>query len=256
MYNIEFFGTFDITALILLLFTGFFFGLIIYLRREDRREGYPIEDDISGRAEPAQGWFFVAQPKTFLIAGGAPVSKPDGLSDSRELNATRRSRVSGTPLSPVGDPMLAGVGPGAFANRARVPDLTDHGDLKITPLRNATDFAIDKRDPDPRGMRVLAVDGAVAGVVSDVWLDRGEILIRYLEVELAAGRRVLLPQTMAVVSRGSKTVKTDSVTAAQFAGAPMLSNPDAVTRDEEERICAYFGAGYLYATPARSEPLI
>lgn len=255
MHNIEFFGTFDITALVLLLFTGFFFALIVYLRREDRREGYPIEDDITGRAEPAQGWFFVAQPKTFRIAGGGTVIKPDGSGDNHELNASRRSRVSGTPLSPVGDPMLSGVGPGAFARRATVPDLTDHGDLKITPLRNAPDFHIDGRDADPRGRTVLGVDGAVAGVVTDVWLDRGEFLIRYLEVEVSAGRRVLLPQTMAVVRKG-KPVRTDAVTAAQFAGAPALSNPDAVTRDEEERICAYFGGGYLYATAARSEPLI
>ena len=28
----------------------FFIGLIFYLRREDRREGYPLEDDVTGRA--------------------------------------------------------------------------------------------------------------------------------------------------------------------------------------------------------------
>ena len=266
MYNATFFGTFDLTALVLTAFVLFFLGLVIYLRREDRREGYPIEDDVTGRAEPAQGLFFVAQPKTFhLHHGGGTVSKPDGSRDSDDLAASRRSGVSGTPLQPVGDPMLAGVGPGAYAQRARTPDLTDHGQLKITPLRNAGDFWIDVRDPDPRGMTVLGADRKPAGVVSDVWLDRGEILIRYLEVELptaglavvgSAGRRVLLPMTMAVVSRSARTVKVDAILASQFANVPALAHPDIVTRDEEERVCAYYGGGFLYATAARSEPLI
>ena len=265
MYNATFFGTFDLTALVLTAFVLFFLGLVIYLRREDRREGYPIEDDVTGRAEPAQGFLFVAQPKTFRLAhGGGTVSKPDGSRDSDDLAATRRG-VSGTPLQPVGDPMLSGVGPGAYAQRARTPDLTDHGQLKITPLRNAGDFWIDVRDPDPRGMTVLGADRKPAGVVSDVWLDRGEILIRYLEVELptaglavvgSAGRRVLLPMTMAVVSRSARTVKVDAILASQFANVPALAHPDIVTRDEEERVCAYYGGGFLYATAARSEPLI
>lgn len=271
MYNVEFFGATDITAITLILFTLFFIGLVIYLRREDRREGYPIEDDISGRPEPGQGIFFVAQPKAFRLAhGGGIVFKPDGVRDAREFPATRRSRVSGTPFQPAGDAMLAGVGPGAYAERAKTPDLTDHGQLKITPLRNAPDFIVDARDPDPRGMTVLGADRLPAGVVSDVWVDRGEIMIRYLEVQLAAaaptglsvvgsegvGRRVLLPMTMATVSRSARAVKVDAILASQFAGVPALASPDLVTRDEEERVCAYYGGGYLYATPARTEPLI
>ena len=264
MYNATFFGTFDLTALVLTIFVLFFLGLVIYLRREDRREGYPIEDDITGRAEPAQGFLFVAEPKTFRLPhGGGTVSKPDGSRDGDDLAATRRSRVSGTPLQPTGDPMLSGVGPGAYAQRARTPDLTDHGQLKISPLRQSTDFWVDGRDRDPRGMSVLGADRKPAGVVSDVWIDRGEILIRYLEVELpaaglavvgSAGRRVLLPMTMAVISGSSRTVKVDAILAGQFAGVPALAHPDIVTRDEEERICAYYGGGYLYATAARSEP--
>ena len=274
MYNVEFFGAFDIAALMLTLFTLFFFGLIIYLRREDRREGYPIEDDITGRREPAQGMLFVATPKVFRLAHGAgEVAKPDGSRDAMELSATRDSRLSGAPLQPVGDPMFAAVGPGAYAHRAKTPDLTDHGDLKIVPLRDAPDFVIDVRDPDPRGMTVIGADRRPAGVVSDVWVDRGEILIRYLEVELAAptpgsasgpalvgrdapGRRVLLPMTMAVVSRSSGKVKVDAILSTQFAGVPALESPNAVTRDEEERICAYYGGGFLYATAARSEPVL
>ena len=272
MYNHEFFGAFDIVSLMLTLFVFFFLGLMIYIRREDRREGYPIEDDVTGRLEPASGMFFSAQPKAFRLGvGGGVVFKPDAERDPQEIGAARRSRVSGTPYEPVGDPMLAGVGPGAYALRAKRPDLTDHGALKITPLRAAPDFTLDRRDPDPRGMTVLGADRVAAGVVSDVWIDRGEILIRYLEVELAApapagpravsatapaGRRVLLPMTMAVVSRSAGRVKVDAILARQFSDVPALESPDVVTRDEEERIAAYYGAGYLYAKPSRTEPLL
>ena len=62
--------------------------------------------------------------------------------------------------------------------------------------------------------------------------------------------------TMSVVERGRRRVRVDAVLAAQFAGAPILANPDQVTLDEEERVSAYFGAGYLYATPARAEPFL
>ena len=259
MYNVEFFGTFDIAALMLLLFTMFFLGLIIYLRREDRREGYPIEDDVTGRPEPGMGFFFAAQPKAFALPnGGGTVYKPDGVRDAREFAVGRRSRVSGTPFQPTGDPMLAGVGPGAYAERAKTPDLTEHGSLKIAPLRNAPGFSTDPRDPNLIGMTVLGADGVAAGVVSEVWVDQGEFLVRYLEVQLTAGPSVLLPMTMAAVSRGGarKVVKVNAILASQFAGVPTLASPDQVTRDEEERICAYYGGGLLYATRARTEPLI
>ena len=62
--------------------------------------------------------------------------------------------------------------------------------------------------------------------------------------------------TMAVVSRGAGAVKVDAILAHQFADVPALASPDVVTRDEEERIAAYYGAGYLYAKPSRTEPLL
>ena len=41
----------DVAELALYSFFGFFLALVFYLRREDRREGYPLEDDISGRVD-------------------------------------------------------------------------------------------------------------------------------------------------------------------------------------------------------------
>jgi photosynthetic reaction center H subunit len=57
------------------------------------------------------------------------------------------------------------------------------------------------------------------------------------------------------VSKSKGAVSTHAVLGAHFVGAPAISG-DTVTFDEEERASAYFGAGLLYATTARSEPLI
>ncbi len=257
MDKFVFAGGFDLSMLITTTFVLFFLGLVLYLRREDRREGYPLEDDVSGRLESAGGLFFAARPKSFLTGHGE-IAKPNADRDTPRENARRTSRAPGSPIEPTGNPLLAGVGPGSIAHRADRPDRTVHGDTKITPLRAAPGFFIDGARSDPRGMRVLGADGVAAGVVSDVWIDRAEYLIRYLEV--AAGptdgpsRSVLVPMTMAVVNKGRRTVSVDAVLGSQFADAPGRANPDEVTFLDEERITAYFGAGYLYATPARSEP--
>jgi photosynthetic reaction center H subunit len=257
-HNTFFAGTFDITSLIFGAFVLFFLGLIIYLRREDRREGYPLEDDVTGRTEALGGLFFMAQPKTFNLGPNhAAVVKPNSLRDSRDIAADPTSRAPGSPLKPRGDAMTAGVGPGAFAQRARTPDMMAHGGPKLAPLRAAAAFSIAKGEADPRGMSVVGADGVVAGVVSDVWVDKAEVLIRYLELQLSAtAQSVLLPMPMAVIDKGRGLVKVHAILAAQFAGVPKLSNPHQITLDEEERVAAYYGGGYLYATPARLEPLI
>lgn len=40
----------------------FFFGLVIYLRREDKREGYPLESPQG----PREGWPKPAPTKTYI----------------------------------------------------------------------------------------------------------------------------------------------------------------------------------------------
>jgi photosynthetic reaction center H subunit len=248
-------GGLDVTEWVLYGFFLFFAGLIIYLRREDRREGYPLEDDVTGRRESEGGLLFTAQPKVFRLPHNAgTVSKPDGSRDSDDLKARRTAPWPGAPLEPVGDPLQAGMGPGAYANRAKTPDLMLHGGPRIVPLRVAPDFSLDKRDPDPRGMNVVAADNVVAGTVSEVWVDRSEYMVRYIEVQLAnSSKRVLVPMTMVVVQGGRKRVKVNALLASQFENIPQLSGSDQITRDEEERVCAYVGAGTLYATPARTE---
>ena len=48
-------GGIDVALLAFLAFTLFFIVLVFYLRREDRREGYPLEDELTGAVETAGG---------------------------------------------------------------------------------------------------------------------------------------------------------------------------------------------------------
>ena len=138
-----------------------------------------------------------------------------------------------------------------------MPDVTIHGQPKIVPLRAAAGFFVAKGDPDPRGMRVIGTDGVAVGTVVDAWVDRVEVMIRYLEVSLGTSETtVLVPMTMAKINKSRRQVKVDAITAAQFADVPRLEQPDQITFYEEERVTAYYGAGFLYATPARSEPIL
>jgi photosynthetic reaction center H subunit len=249
----------DLAQLVLYAFWIFFAGLIYYLHRENKREGYPLESDRSERAPrvSVQGFPRMPEPKTYRLAHGGTAVAPNGRGDNREIKAVPVAGFPGAPLEPTGDPMVDGVGPAAYAQRADEPDLTYEGEPKIVPLRVATDHALESRDPDPRGMPVIGADGKVGGTVRDAWVDRSECVIRYLEVETGSGsaaRRVLLPLNFARVTRAGVLVK--SITAAHFAKVPGLRNPDAVTLLEEDKIVGYYGGGHLYALPQRAEPLI
>ena len=155
--------------------------------------------------------------------------------------------------------MLDGVGPAAYALRADVVDVTHHGDARIVPMRAAKDYYLPSGDADPRGMSVLGADGKKAGTITDLWVDRSEQLIRYLELDVAGAapaRAVLLPVNFASIDKSRRVVAVDAVMARHFADVPRPKQPDRVTLLEEERICAYYGGGTLYASPARKEPLL
>ena len=106
----------DVAQLVLYAFFAFFAGLIWYLRKEDRREGYPLESEALGGVKE-RGWLFLPEPKTFRLADGSVVQAPTYLPDSRPINAVKVEPWPGAPFDPVGDPLLAGVGAGAWAVR-------------------------------------------------------------------------------------------------------------------------------------------
>lgn len=245
-------GNIDVAQVVLYAFFIFFAGLIFYLRREDRREGYPLEDDATGKIGD-RGFLLIPEPKTFLRAHGEPVLAPNFVHDTRELNAAKVAPWPGAPLEPTGDPLLAGVGPGSYAERADVPEKTHDGRDLIVPLRVATNFFVPSEDGDPIGLPVVGADGVAAGVVKDLWVDRGESMLRFYEVDVD-GKSVLLPVGFANAGRGK--IHVEAILGKQFSRAPAIRNPDSVTLLEEEKIMAFFGAGTLYATPARAEPLL
>ncbi|WP_085340012.1 photosynthetic reaction center subunit H [Aquidulcibacter paucihalophilus] len=260
MYNYYFAGTVDVTEIVLYVFFGFFLMLVLYLLREGRREGFPLEHDVTGELEPTPGVFFRALPKTYNLPDGSKLVKPDNSRDTHATQFKRTAAWSGSPIEPDGNPLTSGIGPGSYAMRADKPDMTNHGTTRLAPLRIATDYSIDKKDPDLRGMALVGLDGATGGIIKDIWVDRAEFLVRYLEVDVTseggAAKHVLVPMTMCVVQKNLNRVRLDAVLGSQVAGAPTLANPDQVTLLEEEKIVGYFGAGYLYSTPARSEPAI
>jgi len=242
----------DVAQLVLYAFWIFFAGLVYYLVRENHREGYPMESD---GAVVVRGWPIPA-PKTYKLANGHEVQAPSGRVSPQTLNAAPAHRWAGSPLEPTGNPLLAGVGPGSWADREDEPDLDYLGKPKILPLRVLPDFGVDEKDFDPRGAEVLGGDGQVAGFVSDLWLDTSDVLFRYLQVSLkGSGRQILLPINFARIKR-DRPVAVWALYAHQFAGVPGLKTPDNVTVLEEEKIQAYFGAGLLYADAQRAEPLI
>jgi len=87
-------------------------------------------------------------------------------------------------------------------------------------------------------------------------VDRSEGVVRYYEVALSGGGTVMLPVTFANVDFRTRTIKAQAILGGQFANVPDLRNPDEITLLEEEKVTAYYGAGTLYATPARAEPLL
>jgi len=246
-------GYVDLAQIILYAFWLFFAGLIYYLVREGHREGYPMVSD--GLSREVLGWP-VPEPKVYKTVHG-DVTVPDMNRREPAYSASATYASPGSPVVPNGNPLLAGVGPGAWSNRADIPDMMHAGGVKILPLRAAIAYSVSPNDTDPRGLPVIGGDGASGGTVRDVWLDQAEMMFRYLEIETptpSGPRRVLLPIPMAKISK--KGVRVESIYGRQFADVPGLRNPDQVTFLEEDKISAYYAAGTLYAHPSRGEPLL
>jgi photosynthetic reaction center H subunit len=254
-------GNIDLAQLVLYTFWIFFACLIYYLRQEDRREGYPLIDEATGQGG-TPNFFFVPKAKTFDLPHGGTATAPNGKVDAREIKLRKQEVWAGAPYVPTGDPMVDGVGPAAWAERADTPDLTADGEPKIVPLRSAKGFALTDAREDPTGYAVVAGDGKSVGTVSDLWVDKAESLVRYVEVQLAGDeRKVLVPKAMANIKAGSfgraqGRVMVPSIHSHQFAGVPKTARATQITLLEEDKIGAYFAGGTLYADPDRAEPFL
>lgn len=260
----------NVAQLVLYAFWIFFAGLIIYLRREDKREGYPLESDRTERSPRVKmvGFPRPPEPKSYLLPlnqGVRQLPRPE-VAPSPVHGATPAEPWPGAPLVPTGDPMRDGVGPASYPQRDDLPDLTYDGRAKVVPMRITDDFSPEPNDPDPRGMTVIAGDGRTVGSVVDVWVDRAEPRVLYFEVALnhgddaehgsSLGNNPLLPYGFANVSFRRKQIKVPSIMSHHWAHVPRTASNEQITRLEEDRIMAYFAGGILYAHPSRQDPLI
>lgn len=252
-------GYIDVAQITLYAFLFFFAGIVYYLHREDKREGYPLEAETIPRRgiRWKEGFPFVPRPKIFKLFHGGDYAAPNFVRDPPPAHAKPVDHWPGSPLRPTGDPMRDGVGPASYAARRDEPEAMIDGSPMIVPMRIARETSVDLEDADPRGMEVVGADGARAGVVSDIWVDLAEPQIRYYEVSTkAAAPTVMLPAGFARVSRRRRQIKVNSILASQFAHVPPIKSAHQITKLEEDRIMAYFGSGHLYAKPSRLGPLL
>lgn len=257
MFNGNIVGNIDVASIAFWAFVLFFIGLIYYLRREDRREGFPLEDELTGRSLNMGGPLLHASPKSFKLPfGRGTVYTPTIGKEPFNIAARKAGPGAGDPYIPTGNPLTDCIGPSAYAQRSPLPDIDAFGRNRIVPMTLEPSFSIARGDPDPRGMTVIGADGAVAGTVSEIWVDRAEHQVRYLEVVTAEGVHALAPMAMAKVRKTARQIVVDAINAADFSGCPQVETAGQISRFEEDKISGYFGGGYLYANRARQEPLI
>ena len=172
--------------------------------------------------------------------------------DTRPINATKVEPWPGAPLEPNGDPMLAGVGPGTYAERADEP-VQDarrprpdrpaaRGDqLRASPPR----AAIRSASPVVGADRAQAgIDHATSGSIA------ANAFCATTKSRLATdGRRVLLPVDFARRVKRRCVKRQRACSAAQFAGVPATRIPTRSRCSRKTRSSAYYGGGTLYATP-------
>lgn len=254
----EFVTGIDLVDVSLWIFCLFFLWLVFWLDRESHREGFPTEQDETGLPEH-EGILFKPPAKTYLLPHGrGQVTVPPGEGDKRDLALKRTAPWAGSPFEPTGDPMKDGVGPASYAEREDVPDLTNDGRPRIVPFSAGDGYTVAELDADPRGMDVYGADNVKGGVVTDLWVDRSEAIIRYLEVNTGsteAPHSVLLPVPFAVIKGSKQRVDVDAVFGHHFKDVPTTKDASSVTRLEEDKISGYYGGGKLYAEPDRLEPL-
>ncbi|MBW4024451.1 MAG: photosynthetic reaction center subunit H [Proteobacteria bacterium] len=252
----------DVAQMTLYAFWAFFAGLVFYLRREDKREGYPLVSEMIGESDKAvtEGFPLLPRPKMFRLYHGGVSYAPRPETPTIPNGAVSAGLFPGAPLDPTGNPLVDGIGPAAYAHRLDEPDLTIDGKYKIVPLREGREYYLHPASPDPRGWRVVAADRLSPGVISDIWLDEIEEAVRYLEITLTLpgfeGQHVLIPHSFVRFRKNMREVSVTAILSYQFADAPRTRSLEYVTRFEEDKLVGYFGGGQLLATYERSRPLL
>ena len=237
----------DLPETALVVFFLGFLGVVWFLRRLDKREGYPMRTSHFD-ARPLLGFPVPPDPKAYLLDEGGTTVAPHYY-EQPPMRAVPLYPFDGTPLTPTGNPLLAAVGPGAWVMRRDEPMLTEKGEPMLAPLRKSEEWSVEKGDADPRGMVVFDRRWVEIGVVRDVWVDKSIKILRLLEIELRAGLaggRVLAPIFHTQIDEKAREVRITALEAHQFADLPMPRKPDEITAREDDRLNAYFAAGHFH----------
>ncbi len=239
----------DLVEVLVVAFTLFFFALVFYLQRESKREGYPLEEEIPTLGHGIVGFPAVPPPKTYKLLEGGTATLPQEYA-RRHLDVRPRAFHAGAALYPTGDPLIAGIGPGAYTLRRDSPFLLRDGTPALKPFREMGEHKMLDPDMDPRSRRVLGSDMAEAGIVIDFWYDDESKIVRYLEVELIGSmQRRLVPIFYAVIRRNAPYLQIDCMDAAQFIEAPVTRNATSITAREEDIVNGFWAGGYIYSAP-------
>ena len=245
----------DLPQVAFWVFFLFFLALVWWLRRNDKREGYPL------KASPFTNERLLGFPtppsddQVYVLNEGGTSAAPHNFAQP-DTKAKPLYRFAGTPLSPVGNPLLAALGPGAWVKRRDEPMLTEKGERVLQPLRLLPEWSLTEGEADPRGMTVFDWRWNEIGVVRDIWVDQAIRIIRLLEVELqpsSVSGRVLVPIFHTVIKEKAREVRVTALRSSQFADIPMPARPDRITAQEDERLNAYFAAGYFYRNSVLTE---
>jgi photosynthetic reaction center H subunit len=146
----SFFGTFDLASISLWLFWLFFALLVIWIQRENQREGYPLENDDGSPPIACSG---AGTQDLQPAAWPRHVQAPRPVPERKDLALARTNAAGGFPFEPTGDPMIDGVGPASWAPRRDEPELDGHGHPKIQPMAAGRAFSV-SAGRDPRGLPV------------------------------------------------------------------------------------------------------
>ena len=245
---------FDGAMVCVVLFVLFFVVLVLYLRIQDKREGYPaigVDDD--GNLQPERNWLPMPWKKRFRRPHDRPPVETPKRGPLRPEPETHSARaVGGKPIVPARDGLIEGLGPAAWQEREALPRPGADGKPKLVRLSEHPDYFVAPGDPDPRGWAVLGTDGERAGTIVDLWFDRTEFNLRYFEVELEPGGRTgerrafTLPLFFTDLNRRKEVVRVPHFSAARLADAPARGEPDKITRLDEDRVNAFFAGGPFY----------
>ncbi len=235
------------------VFFLFFVGLVLVLRRNDKLEGYPLKSS-PFNSTPLLGFPLPPEPRAYELNEGGITIAPH-LYPQADVRAVPLYPFDGTPLSPVGNPLTAGLGPGAYVIRQHGPMLLENGELMLQPFNALRDWSLGANQTDTRSMTVFDWRWREIGTVHDFWVDRAIEIVRLFEVKLHAefgGGHVLVPIFHVDIKERAREIRVTALNAHQFKHIPMPAAPDRITAREDERLNAYFAAGRFY----RDSPLI